>query len=337
MPTGPILIVDDEPANLAAMKQILSVEHRLVFASNGADALAAAEKHKPSLILLDVQMPGISGYEVCRKLKQAGHTQDIPVLFVTSLNGSWSEAEGFEAGAVDYLTKPVSPIVVRARVRTHLSLVRASRLESSYRDAISMLGTAGHYNDTDTGVHIWRMAAYAKALAAAVGWRPEEARLVELAAPMHDTGKIGIPDAVLKKPGKLDAEEWTVMKTHTTIGHGILSRSDAPVFRMAADIALRHHEKWDGSGYPDALSGEEIPESCRIVALADVFDALTMKRPYKEAWPLDRVMDTIHQGSGNHFEPRLVEAFDRILPEICAIKRTWDDKEHASTGAASPA
>lgn len=327
MPNGPILVVDDEPANLAALNQILSADYRLVFANCGQEALASARKHKPSLILLDVQMDDISGYEVCSRLKADESTRDIPVLFVTSLNDVGNETEGFQVGCVDYLTKPVSPAVVHARVKTHLSLIRASRLEQSYRDAISMLGTAGHYNDTDTGVHIWRMADYAQALALAVGWPQEQASLLQQAAPMHDTGKIGIPDAILKKPAKLDAEEWVVMRTHTTIGHGILNRSDAPVFKMAADIALRHHEKWDGSGYPDALVGEAIPESARIVAIADVFDALTMKRPYKEPWPLERVIETLREGRGNHFEPRLIDAFFAILPEVTRIKAEWDHRE----------
>ncbi|MBL8468463.1 response regulator [Methyloversatilis discipulorum] len=334
IPNGPILLVDDEPANLGLLKSILSPDYRLVFATNGPDALEAVRKHAPSLILLDVQMPGMDGYSVCRELKRNEATHDIPVLFVTSLGEDRNEADAFMAGAVDFLVKPVSPIVVRARVSTHLSLVRASRLEASYRDAISMLGTAGHYNDSDTGVHIWRMAAYAQELARTIGWPAEDLRLIELAAPMHDTGKIGIPDAILKKPGALDAGEWIIMRTHTTIGHGILSRSEAPVFRLAAEIALRHHEKWDGSGYPDGLSGEAIPESARIVAIADVFDALTMKRPYKEPWPIDKVVATIIDGAGRHFDPRLVEVFKSILPELLAIRTKWEvvEQEQSSTG-----
>ena len=323
----PILVVDDEPANLAALNQILSPEYQLVFASNGTDALLAAYKHLPSLILLDVQMPGLNGYEVCGQLKEDERTRDIPVIFLTSLNDVGNESEGFRVGAVDYLTKPANPLIVKARIKAHLSNVRLTRLEKSYHDAISMLGAAGHYNDTDTGIHIWRMAAYSKALALANGWNQEDAKLLELAAPMHDTGKIGIPDSILKKPGKLDADEWVVMKTHTTIGHQILNQSDAQVFKLAAEIALRHHEKWDGSGYPDGLIADAIPESARIVAIADVFDALTMKRPYKEPWPIDRVTQTIIEASGNHFEPKLVALFLNIMPEILEIKKKWDKEE----------
>jgi len=324
--TAPILIVDDEPANLALLRQILSPEHALVFARNGAEALAAAAKHRPALILLDIEMPDMDGYTTCRKLKQDPLTESIPVLFVTSLAETGDETAGFEAGAVDYLVKPVSPPVVRARVRTHLSLVSTKQLAQSYNDAIYMLGEASEFKDADTGTHIWRMAAYSSALAAASGWKKDACQQLELAAPMHDIGKLGIPDAILHKPGKLDAQEWSVMQTHATVGYKILSKSAAPLLQMAATIAHCHHEQWDGSGYPRGLAGEDIPEMARIVAIADVFDALTTKRPYKEVWPLDRVMETLHSSAGSHFEPRLVEHFTRILPQILAIQQEWDSR-----------
>ncbi len=324
MSSGPILIVDDEPNNLAALRQVLSPHHRLVFARNGAEAIAAVGKHRPSLILLDVQMPDMDGYAVCRILKSRPETENIPVIFVTSLATDGDETAGFDVGAVDYIVKPISPPVVLARVRTHLTLVRATQLERSYRDSIFMLGTAGHYNDTDTGAHIWRMAEYAKALAAASGWSACDCNNVELAAPMHDTGKIGIPESILRKPGPLSAQEWAVMRTHTQIGYTILNKSDAPVFRLAADIALHHHERWDGSGYPSGLSGTSIPAAAHIVALADVFDALTMKRPYKDAWPVDRAVATIKESAGTHFNPVMVDTFCAILPEILEIKNNWE-------------
>ena len=329
MPNSPILIVDDEPQNLAALDLILSGSYGLVFARNGAEAFAAVQKHKPCLVLLDIQMPDMDGYAVCRRLKADPATENIPVIFVTGMASAWDEAAGFDAGAVDYVTKPVSPPVVLARIRTHLSLVKAARLEQSYKDAIYMLAEAGDYNDHDTGLHIWRMAEYCRALAAAIGWDSEACSLIALAAPMHDTGKLGIPDAVLKKPGKLDAAEWAVMQTHCRLGYDILVKSQAPVFTLAAEIALRHHERWDGSGYPDGLAGEAIPESARIVAVADVFDALSMKRPYKEPWPIDRIMATMVESAGSHFEPRLVERFQAILPEILEIQATWQAREAA--------
>lgn len=330
MQVGPILIVDDEPINLDALREALSGIYRLVFATNGVDALSAVEKHRPSLILLDIQMPQLNGYEVCLSLKANPLTENIPVIFVTSLSDTFDETYGFAVGSVDYITKPIHPSVVRARVQNQLNLVRASALEQSYRDAISMLGEAGHFNDTDTGLHIWRMAAYAKKIAQAAGWDEDSCTLLELAAPMHDMGKIGIPESILRKPGKLDAAEWEVMKTHTTIGYEILRKSNAPLFVLAAELAYYHHEQWDGSGYPNGVSGESIPESARIVALADVFDALTIKRPYKEPWGIEDVIRHIKEASGTHFDPQLVSIFMDILPQMIEIKRTWDAKEGAA-------
>ncbi len=320
MQERPILVVDDEPQNLAVLEQILSPNYKLVFARSGAEALATAHKHLPMLILLDVQMPDSDGLTTCRALKADKRTESIPVIFDTSLSEVTDEAAGFAAGAVDYIIKPLSAPIVTARIKTHCSLVQATLLEKSYRDAIYMMGEAGHYNDSDTGIHIWRMAAYSRALAAASGWTSEACRQIELAAPMHDTGKIGIPNSIIRKPAKLDAAEWEIMKTHSQIGYNILSKSEAPIFKMAAEIALRHHEKYDGSGYPDGLTGEAIPESARIVALADVFDALSMKRPYKEPWPLEKVVATIRESSGSHFDPRLVSLFVSILPQLLEIR-----------------
>ena len=324
-----ILIVDDEPQNLAVLKQILGDDYQLLFGRSGAEALAAAFKHGPSLIMLDIQMPDMNGYEVCKRLKADQRTEAIPVIFVTTLADCGNEAAGFAVGAVDYIIKPISPPIVQARVRTHLSLVRATLLEQSHRDAIYMLGEAGHYNDNNTGVHIWRMASYSAKLASRSGWSMESCLQFEQSAAMHDTGKIGIPNAIMRKPTKLDSAEWEVMKTHSRIGHEILSKSKAPTFRLAAEIALYHHERYDGSGYPCGLAGDEIPESARIIALCDVFDALSMKRPNKDAWPLERVLETIREDSGSHFDPRLVDQFKSILPQILNIKTRWDAQEVA--------
>ena len=324
-----ILVVDDEPMNLAALKQILGDDYQLVYARSGTEALAATSIHTFSLILLDIQMPDMDGFEVCKRLKADQSTEAIPVIFVTSLADCGDEAAGFAVGAVDYIIKPISPTVVHARVRTHLSLIRATLLEQSHREAIYMLGDAGHYNDNDTGVHIWRMASYSACFASKIGWSPEHCLQIELSAAMHDTGKIGILNAILRKPGKLDSAEWEIMKTHSRVGYEILSKSRAPVFTLAAEIALYHHERYDGSGYPCGLVGDEIPESARIIAVCDVFDALTMKRPYKDAWPLERALVTIREDSGSHFDPQLVDIFMSILPEILVIKKHWDAKEVA--------
>jgi len=323
----PLLIVDDEPANLAVLRQILEPEYCLVFACDGASALEAVKKHQPCLILLDVQLPDMDGYTICKLLKSEPRFESIPIIFVTSLSDSDNEEAGFASGCVDYLTKPLSAGVVRARVQTHLSLVRASKLEQSHRDAIFMLSVAGHYNDNDTGEHIWRMAEYSEALALEVGWTLEQSKILGLAAPMHDTGKIGIPDSILRKPGALDQDEWAVMQTHSQMGFDILSKSDAPLFKLAAEIALYHHEKWDGSGYPNGLAGRTIPESARIVAIADVFDALSMNRFYKQAWPLDKILDYLKNCSGTHFDPDMLEHFMKIMPAILEIKQKWNLRE----------
>jgi len=327
MSIRPILCVDDEPANLALLRETLKDTYTLVFARSGADSLAAVAKHQPALILLDVQLPDMDGYTVCRRLKARAETADIPVIFVTGQAREVDEQAGFDAGGIDYITKPVRPSIVKARVRAHLSLIHASRLEEAYRDAVYMLGAAGHFNDSDTGVHIWRMAAYSRALAKAAGWEPERCELLELAAPMHDTGKIGIPASILKKPGKLDADEWDIMRTHTLIGHQILSRSHAPVFQLAAEVALGHHERWDGSGYPQGLIGSDTPESARIVALADVFDALSMKRAYKDSWSIEQIVANLTAGAGHHFDPRLARLFIAILPEILSLRNQWEARD----------
>lgn len=328
-----ILIVDDEPANLAIMESILASSYTLVAARNGTEALSAVVKHQPALVLLDVGLPDINGYALCRQIRQLDPTHRVQVIFVTGYSDAEHEAAGFDAGGVDYIAKPVMPQIVRARVSAHLARVQVSVLEQSYRAAILMLGHAGHYNDTDTGAHIWRMAAYARALAVACGWDGDASARLELAAPMHDTGKLGVPQAILRKPGPLDAQEWVVMRTHPQVGFDILSKSNAPVFKLAAEVSLSHHEKWDGSGYPVGLKGKDIPQSARIVALADVFDALSMRRPYKEPWPLDKIMAHLAAGSGLHFDPELVVLFAGILPEILAIQGRWDDADAQKQGA----
>ncbi len=327
MRPGLILIVDDEPTNLQVAREILSPHYSLIYANNGKNALVSALKHQPSLILMDIDMPDLSGYEVCKQLKNQPETEDIPVIFVSNLNEVGHEMIGFESGAIDYIVKPISPPILIARVKAHLSTVQLSKLEKSYRSAVYMLGTAGHFNDNDTGVHIWRMAAYARKLAESIGWNETLCKQIELAAPMHDTGKMGIPGQILRKPGKLDAAEWEVMKTHTTIGYSILNKSDAELFQMAAQIALRHHEKWDGSGYPDNLKGEAIPQVARIVAIADVFDALTMERPYKKAWPVQEALSFIQDNSGQHFDPELVPVFLNMQDALLQIKDRWEQAE----------
>jgi putative two-component system response regulator len=333
-----ILVVDDMPENIQILSDILRDDYTVLAAKSGEKALQFVLRQPPDLILLDVMMPGMDGFEVCTRLKAEKKWEKIPVIFITAMNEIKDEAHGFEVGAVDYITKPVSPPIVQARVRSHLALADQQRacektverqvatIKQGQKDAIFMLGQAGHYNDDQTGVHIWRMASYARALSKAAGWNIPRQRQMLLAAPMHDTGKIGIPDNILKKPGKLTEEEWVIMRGHSAIGHKILSLSKAPIFVLAAEVALSHHERWDGGGYPNRLAGEDIPESARIVAIADVFDALTMKRPYKDPWPLDRAFSYIKTSDGQ-FDPTLVEMFLGIQEQISEIKEYWSNKE----------
>lgn len=318
-----LLLVDDEPANLQVLRQILQADYRLLFARDGYRALELARDEQPALILLDVMMPGMTGHEVCRQLKAEPATAGIAVLFVSALVDAEDEAAGFAAGAVDYISKPVSPPIVRARVRTHLSLVSIDELRQTRLQLVQCLGLAAEYKDNETGLHVIRMSHYARLLAEALGMPESWIDDLFNAAPMHDIGKIGIPDAILQKTGKLDAGEWAVMQRHPCIGAEIIGRQPSRLLQMAARIAQHHHEKWDGSGYPQGLAGEEIPLEARIVAIADVFDALTSERPYKPAWTVEAAVQLLQEQSGRHFDPQLVLRFLDILPEIESVGRRW--------------
>ena len=320
-----LLLVDDEPNNLQVLRHILQDHYRLLFARDGEKALALARSEAVNLILLDVMMPGMTGLEVCRQLKQDAATQATPVIFVTALNDSRDEAEGFAAGAVDYITKPVSPPIVQARVRTHLSLVRVEELRETRLQIIQRLGRAAEFKDNETGLHVIRMSHYSRALAQAAGHGDSFADELLHAAPMHDIGKIGIPDHILLKPGKLNEEEWQIMRTHAEIGARIIGEDRSSLLQMAATIARSHHERWDGSGYPQQLAGEAIPLAARIVAIADVFDALTSKRPYKLAWSVDDAFTLIENEAGKHFDPALVACFLSLRPQLETIRQQWQD------------
>ncbi|RFP18728.1 MULTISPECIES: two-component system response regulator [unclassified Duganella] len=320
-----ILAVDDEAGNLQLLHQILGDDYRLLLAKDGERALALARDKRPALILLDVVMPGLGGYEICERLKADPATAAIPVVFVTSMGDTDDELRGFRCGAVDYISKPVSPPIVQARVRTHLSLVRAEELLTSRLEFMQRLGRAAEYKDNETGTHVLRMSHYARLLALAAGLGEEVADELLHAAPLHDVGKIGIPDHILLKPGKLDADEWKIMQTHAAIGADIIGEHPSGMLRLAHRVALEHHEKYDGSGYPNGLVGEQIDITARIVAIADVFDALTSSRPYKQAWPLEQVIAYLLEQRGKHFDPHLVELFMDLLPEVDLIRRRWQD------------
>ncbi|NOH80687.1 two-component system response regulator [Vibrio sp. RE86] len=334
-----VLVVDDIPDNIHTLSGVLSDDYRIKAATSGLKALQiATSSPKPHLILLDIMMPEMDGYEVCEKLKSDPRTSDIPVIFVTAKAEVVDEQKGFEMGAVDYITKPISPPIVLARVKTHIALhdqnlslaqqvrERTAQLEKTRLEVIQRLGRAAEYKDNETGMHVIRMSHYSKILAEQLDVSKRWVELVFQASPMHDIGKIGIPDAVLRKPGKLDGDEWEVMQTHVKIGADIIADSDSLLLQMAQEIALYHHEKWDGSGYPHGLKGEEIPLSARIVAIADVFDALTSERPYKKAWPIEKAIAVLEQDAGTHFDPNLVPIFIQQMDKILEIKDSFKDE-----------
>lgn len=318
-----LLLVDDEPTNLRVLRTVLQDDYRLLFAKSGAEALQLVAQQQPQLMLLDVMMPGMTGYDVCARLKADPATAALPVIFVTALKDEVDEARGFAVGAVDYIAKPVSPAVVRARVKTHLSLVRAEELKHTRLQVIQRLGRAAEYKDNETGLHVMRMSHYAQVLAGAYGLSEQHSEDLLHAAPMHDIGKIGIADSILLKPGKLTADEYREMQKHPLIGAEIIGECDSELLKMAKVVALYHHEKWDGTGYPHGLAGEAIPLAARIVAVSDVFDALTSTRPYKQAWSIEDTMAHMQAQKGRHFEPRLVELLAQNLPAILAIKQRW--------------
>lgn len=334
-----ILIVDDTPDNIDILGSILRSEYDIKVALNGEKALNIVNSHsKPDMILLDVMMPGMDGYEVCRCLKNNPTTSQIPVIFITAKSDAEDEEKGFSLGAVDYITKPISPPIVKARVKTHLALydqnrelalqVKAHTEELSHTrlEIIRRLGRAAEYKDNETGLHVIRMSHYSRLIAQAYGGNEEWIDLVFYAAPMHDIGKIGIPDQILLKNGKLTKEEWDIMKKHPEFGARIIGNDYSSLLKMSRIIAMTHHEKWDGSGYPNGLVGEEIPLEGRIVAIADVFDALTSERPYKQAWSFEDSVKHIDNESGGHFDPKLVSCFHQVLDEVKYIKDKYADE-----------
>ena len=335
-----ILIVDDEPANLNLLRQILKNDYDQAFAKSGADALATLLKQKPDLVLLDVMMPGMDGYSVCEQIKADPRWRDIPVIFCTAMTEELDEVKGFSLGAVDYITKPVRATVTLARVRTQLALseqnrafqeridlIHADLLESRLH-ALQMLGRAAEFKDNETGLHVIRMSHFTQLMARASGCNEEEGRLFFNAAPMHDIGKIGTPDHILLKPGKPTAEEMAIIKQHCETGAWIIGehRGRSRLFEMAHTIALTHHERWDGTGYPRGLAGEEIPIEGRIVAIADVFDALNSRRPYKQPWPFEDTVAYLRDQAGKHFDPTLVAIFLDHLPQAREVMRQWQDR-----------
>ncbi len=333
-----ILIVDDAPDNIDLLNLILGSEYKIKVALNGEKALEIAcdATCLPDLILLDVMMPGLDGYEVCRHLKTSDLTRKIPVIFISALSEPTDESKGFEIGAVDYLTKPVSAPIVRARVKTHLALhdqnrvleekVRARTEELAHTQDVTIIGfaTLAEFRNQETGSHIMRTQQYVRILAQYLMvhtrfssyLNEDTVNLLHKSAPLHDIGKIAVPDRILLKPGKLTPDEFAEMKLHTVHGRNAILRAEQALgdvkstfLSLAKEIAFTHHEKWDGSGYPQSLAGDEIPISGRLMALADVYDALTSKRVYKEAFFHEKATEIIRAERGNHFDPEIVDAF----------------------------
>ncbi|MCK6263530.1 two-component system response regulator [Vibrio sp. ZSDE26] len=334
-----LLIVDDTAENLDVLTGLFKTDYQVKAAKSGKIAIKLAQMvPQPNLILLDIMMPELDGYQVCEILKSQPNTAHIPIIFVTAKISPEDEIKGLSLGAVDYITKPITPAVAMQRVQTQLALYnqkqalylkvkeQTSEINHSKIEMVKRLGRAAEYKDNETGMHVLRMSHYCHVLALACGMSLEDSDVLREAAPMHDIGKIGIPDAVLLKPGKLDAEEWEVMKTHVDIGVDILGdTSGSKLLKMAAQVAQSHHEKWDGSGYPQGLIGEQIPLVARIGAVADVFDALTSERPYKQPWSVDRTVELLIEEKGRHFEPDLVDLFIGNLEKILEIKNKFRD------------
>ena len=365
-----ILIVDDAAENLHVLYELLRAQYRVLAATSGEAGLRIAHgEPTPDLILLDVMMPGMDGYAVLAQLRETPATRDIPVIFLTALADAGDEERGLQLGAADYITKPISPLVVLARVRTQLEAKQArdglrnqnALLEAevarrmaendlTQRVSIRALAHLAETRDTETGNHIMRTQGYVQRLAVGLRQHPRFAatlteRYIDLlsrSAPLHDIGKVGIPDYVLLKPGKLTADEWAIMQTHAALGSDAIEQAEVDIemplafLAAAKEIAHWHHEKWDGSGYPDRLAGDAIPISARLMAIADVFDALISVRPYKTAMSYDEAREIIAAGRGKHFDPDVTDAFLADFDDFVAIAQRYIDSGAPSLPPATP-
>jgi len=347
-----ILVVDDLAQNIELLEaHLIPQGYDVISAMNAEEALEKLSTSDVDLMLLDVMMPGMDGFEVIRLIRKDPVHHLLPIILVTALREIEDRVKGIEAGCDDFISKPVDKLELLARVRSLLKVKAYNDLMSNYRgelevnvsqrteelkhafekvkdaslETILRLSMASEYKDEDTGAHIKRMSRYSAAIARHLGMDNKTVEILLYAAPMHDLGKIGIPDKILTKPDKLDPIEWKIMKLHTVIGASILKNSDAEFIKLGALIAQCHHEKWDGSGYPDGLSGTTIPLVGRVTAIADVFDALTSKRPYKNPFSVEKSKSIILEGKGSHFDPAVVDAFIETMDEILAIKENFDE------------
>jgi putative two-component system response regulator len=355
-----VLVVDDTPDNLALMSGLLKDRYRVKVANNGEKAIAVARAQPPDLILLDIMMPGLSGWEVCEVLKADAATRHVPIIFLTAMSATEDEKRGLEMGAADFIAKPVNPPIVLARVETQLTIKAAAdflRDKNAYLEeevsrrtlevatiqnvTIQAMASLAETRDSDTGNHIRRTQNYVLALSRRLQSHPRFAEVLSGAyvdtlfksAPLHDIGKVGIPDRILLKPGRFTPEEMEIMKTHTTLGRDAIQAAEDQLgvtvefLECAKEIAWCHQEKWDGSGYPRGLSGDDIPVSARLMALADVYDALISRRIYKAGMPHEKAVTIITEGSGAHFDPDIVAAFLDLQEEFRAIAERYCDSD----------
>ncbi len=357
--TGRILVVDDEATMRRLLEKLLRMEgYDVLLASSGEQALTEMLKHGADTVLLDMRMPGMTGLDVCRQIRSNPRSLHTPVVFITAVNDRELRRKGMEAGADDFLSKPFDEVELLARIRNCVrvkryydnieqqkeqlelavqertaalneavaKLTRSQQdLRNSQEETIYRLARAAEFRDDETGQHLQRMSRYCQLIARRIGLDEATCELLRIASPMHDVGKLGIPDRILLKPGRLTPDEFTIMKGHAEIGYRILVGSDALPLKMAATIAHTHHEKWDGNGYPRGLKGEDIPLHGRIAAIADVFDALTSARPYKPAWSLEDALQLMRTNRGTHFDPTLVDVFFDALPEVLQIRERFVD------------
>jgi two-component system response regulator RpfG len=342
-----VLIIDDESTGRTILGKIIQQAEEDVSVEsleNPMDALHWLENNHPDLIITDYRMPVINGVELIRKIRAMPSCQDIPIMMITVVSEKSVRYDALEAGATAFLTRPIDQIECRTSCRNLLKLheqqsiiqdradwlarqveVATQQIVSREHETLLRLAKAGEYRDEETGNHVVRMAKYSREIGEALGLSEKECDEIEYAAPMHDIGKIGIQDSILLKPGKFEHDEWLRMQEHTRIGHAILSNSQSRYIQTGSIIALNHHERFDGSGYPNGLAGKDIPLVARIVAVADVYDALVSPRPYKSAWTTADAQDYLHKNAGSQFDPICVEAFFERLDNINSIQNAFSD------------
>ncbi len=335
-----ILAVDDATDLLGLMAKALGTDYEVVQAADAGTAIEKAfAEPRPDLILLDIEMPDISGFEVCRALKDEAITSTIPVIFLTGKSEAQAQVEAFELGAVDFITKPINAAVLKARVRMHLALAnrqselermvqnRTAQLEETRAELIKRLARAMEFHESQAvGNRVMRLGHYAKLIAQAAGATPEVADMMLKAAPLHDIGKLGVPAEILRKNEKLSAPDWERVKRHPALGAEIIGEHDDPLLKLARQLALTHHEHYDGSGYPQGLKGEAIPWGGRVMAIVDTFESMTSTQFFRAALPIERAEGEITRGAGTKYDPKLVEAFKKALPVMKKVRETYSDK-----------